>query len=85
MDMDFSERLRSRREELGLRGVDLAEAAHIRPHTLWRYEAGKSRPGTDSLERLASALDVSMDWLIRGDPPATNGKLAHDRAAGEAC
>lgn len=44
----------------------LADAAGVRAHTMWRYEAGKMRPGSDVMLRIAQALDVTVPFLITG-------------------
>jgi transcriptional regulator with XRE-family HTH domain len=63
----IGERVRAAREALELSQVDCAAKAEMRPHTLWRIEAGKSEPSVDALDRLARVLGVSTDHLIRGD------------------
>ena len=43
---------------LGLRQSDVAVAAGIRPHTLWRHEAGQHMPHIRTMERLAKAFSA---------------------------
>ena len=67
----FGVRLRALRKSLGLKQVELAQRARIRPHTLWRIEAGRSMPSVQVLSRIAEALSdvtgkrVSVDSLLR--------------------
>ena len=65
----LGDRIRRLREDRGIQQVDLAEAAGVRPHTMWRYEAGQSRPGADKLDKIAEALGVTARYLLRGTEP----------------
>lgn len=38
----------------------------VRPHSLWRYEAGHMRPGTDVLLAISRLTGVSIEWLATG-------------------
>lgn len=60
-------RIRQARERLNMMGVELAAKAGIKPHTLWRNEAGKSLPQSGNLDRIAETLGVDSEWLLRGD------------------
>jgi transcriptional regulator with XRE-family HTH domain len=40
------------------------DLVQIRPGTLWRYENGQLAPGAKTIERLASVLGVSTDYLM---------------------
>lgn len=70
----FGVRLRALRKSLGLKQVELAQQAGIRPHTLWRIEAGRMMPSVDALTRIAEALSklsgkrISVDALLRAEP-----------------
>lgn len=68
-DTPVSERIKSRRENLGRSQVQLAELAGINPTQLYRYESGKATLRLDVAEKIASALDVSTDWLVHGTLP----------------
>lgn len=47
--------------------AQFARDVGIQPHTLWRYEAGKSRPGIDTAASIARELGVSIEWLLTGE------------------
>ena len=68
-DTPVSERIKSRRENLHLSQVQLAEQAGINPTQLYRYESGKAPLRLDAAEKIASALDVNTAWLVHGTPP----------------
>lgn len=65
--MSLGARIRRARQASGLKGTELARAADVRAHTLWRYEAAKIRPSADALLRIAHACGVTMEWLLTGD------------------
>lgn len=55
---------------------DLAKAAEISASMLSQIETGKAFPSVRSLYKIASALDVSVDYFFpaeNGPPPAANG------------
>jgi len=52
LEQPFSERLRVRRQALGLSQKELADAVRINESTLGRWESGRSRPRQTSLNTL---------------------------------
>jgi|APLow6443716910_1056828.scaffolds.fasta_scaffold06362_4 transcriptional regulator with XRE-family HTH domain len=60
-------RMRAARETKGLTQAKLAQLLDVPVVTLWRWEGDRMRPGIDALERVSTALEVSIDWLVRGD------------------
>lgn len=65
VDETVRKRLRDLRTQQGLTLQDVAERANIDVSTLSRLESGKRRLALDHLPRLASALAVSTDELLR--------------------
>ena len=67
----FKERLRSVRE--GLRNMSQAELARtsgIPPSSIAHFEGGTRKPSFDNLRKIATALNVTTDYLIgRSDSP----------------
>jgi len=59
-------RLRALREERNLTQAALAAAAGTTQSAVANVENGVSRPSLAFADRLASALDVSLDELVRG-------------------
>jgi len=55
--------IRKRRQELGLTQSDLASAAEIANETVSRIERGRLTPSVSIVERIARALDTSLEQL----------------------
>lgn len=61
----FGERLRGRRERLGLRKQDIAAGVGVSLTTIQQYEHGQMPKGEFAI-RLARVLRCSLDWLLAG-------------------
>lgn len=59
----FKERLKEARNDKDWLLKELASEAHIDLSTLKLYSSGIRVPGTDNLKKLATALNVSPEWL----------------------
>lgn len=57
-------RLREVRQLRNLTQEELAERANVGNRQIWRYENEETRPDSDVVARIASALQVSADYLI---------------------
>lgn len=73
------------RREVGLTQEQLAEKAEISVVHLSNIEQGKKMPGLPVLIRIAEALEVATDWILRANVPGTYavanekiGKLLRD-------
>ncbi len=66
MQDGFSERLRALRKQKNLSQTELGQLAGLHYTHIGRFERGASRPGSDTLKRLADALGVSGDYLLEG-------------------
>lgn len=62
----FAERLRTLRKQKDLSQTELGQRAGLHYTHIGRFERGASRPGGDTLKRLADALDVTGDYLLDG-------------------
>jgi transcriptional regulator with XRE-family HTH domain len=60
----FAKRLRAAREIRGLGQAQLAEKAGLPSSSISHFEAGARKPSFDNLRRLATALDVTTDYLL---------------------
>ncbi|HEU4363581.1 MAG TPA: helix-turn-helix domain-containing protein [Mycobacterium sp.] len=69
VDLRVRRRLRELRNQQGLTLEDVASRAGIDVSTLSRLESGKRRLALDHLPRLAEALSVSTDELLRTPRP----------------
>lgn len=56
-DLTLAQRLRRRREEIGLTQLDLATQAGLRHETLNRIERGKTTPDFRTIRKLVIAID----------------------------
>ncbi len=79
----FKERLRAARELRGLSQAQLAAKANLPPASVSHFESGPRKPSFDNLKVLASALDVTTDYLLgRSETPdasaETVGRLHRD-------
>lgn len=78
VDARVRRRLRELRSRNGLTLEEVAARAQIDVSTLSRLESGKRRLALDHLPRLAAALSVSTDELLRA--PATEDPRVHSTA-----
>lgn len=66
-------RVRGTRKDRGLSMAKLAAAVDCAPSHMQRLELGQSEAGSSLLARIASVLDVSIDWILTGqesgEPP----------------
>ena len=74
----FRTRLREARASMGWSQSDLATVAGLQQSALSHYENGARRPSFTNLRRLASALNVTTDYLVGHALPkdADNDELA---------
>jgi transcriptional regulator with XRE-family HTH domain len=65
-ERDFGLRLRAIRQSRGLSQQMLAEAAGVNRKTVNRIECGRFSPNLNTLMRLAYALSLKVQNLVRG-------------------
>jgi transcriptional regulator with XRE-family HTH domain len=65
--MSFSERLRRLREQKGLTWYRLAKISGVAKQALARLEQPNSNPTLATLRKLARALAVTVEELVRGE------------------
>ena len=66
----FAKRLRAARDLRGLNQRELAERCGLPPSSIAHFEGADRSPSLENLGRLASALEVTADYLIgRSDAP----------------
>lgn len=58
-----ADRLKARRNELGLTQEDVADRAGIKLRAVQRYEAGQMEPALDTGAKLATALATTVGYL----------------------
>jgi len=79
----FKERLKAARALRGLNQAELAAKAGLPPASVSHFESGPRKPSFENLKALATALDVTTDYLLgRADTPEvsaeTVGRLHRD-------
>ena len=62
----IAQRIRLARKECGLSQELLAERMRISRGACGHWERGKALPSTEHLAKLASILNVRLDWLMTG-------------------
>lgn len=76
---EFGTRLKALRKQKNWPQKELAAKVEIRFQQLNKYESGLNVPPAGMLVRLAHALDVSVDYLLTGNPmedsPLANSRL----------
>lgn len=75
--MGIGERIKAARARLNLDREALAdririgegedEKTGVNVKTVWRWEKGRAKPEADTIAPLASALRVSVAWLLTGE------------------
>jgi len=62
--MEFAHRLSILRKEKGFSQQQLATFIGTHPNVIGKYELGLAIPSVKMAQKLASALDVSIDYLV---------------------
>ena len=62
--MEFSERLKELRRQVGLTQVDVAEKLGISQPAYASWERGIKKPTQENLVKIAQILNVSVDYLV---------------------
>lgn len=60
----FQTRLREERKNCGFTQAQMAELLGIRQPSYIRYENGTGEPSLETLVKIATILDVSVDYLL---------------------
>lgn len=62
--MDLGIKIRKLREMHGLKQINLANALQVSPQAVSKWEKGVSLPDIESLKRIATLFNVSIDFLL---------------------
>jgi transcriptional regulator with XRE-family HTH domain len=68
-ELTFGARLRVVRQWYGLTQRALGKAGAINPRTISRWELDRAIPDPEELAWLSEALNVSLEFLVRGENP----------------
>ena len=66
MNDTIGERIKSARRNSGLTQKGLAAQVGVPYQTIQYWENGRRNPKIDNLQKVADALDVDVNWLLRG-------------------
>lgn len=73
--MSFGKRLLEARKSKGLSQEDLAGRLGTKGPAIGRYERDEMKPSIDVAAKIASILDVSLDWLVGHTDMELDGKM----------
>ena len=74
--MEWKDRIKNRRMELGITLEKLGQAVGVSAATVSRWERGEiASLSADKVSGLAEILDVTPDYLMGWEIPAQDGKL----------
>ncbi len=76
VDTTLGERIRKRRQELGLTQNSLAQALGLTPQHISVIEQDKRVPSLSSLGKLAEELGVTIDYLVTGKESVAADSIA---------
>lgn len=65
--MKLPQKLRNLRKGRGLSQLDLAEKLQVSRQAVSGWEAGTSKPSTESLKSLGTLYDVQLEYLLNDD------------------
>ncbi|WP_254989313.1 helix-turn-helix domain-containing protein [Enterobacter roggenkampii] len=66
-NIELSDRIRRRRNELDISQQKLADAVKVSHVTIFKWENGETEPRGQNLFKLSKALKCSPTWLLYGD------------------
>lgn len=66
--MSFGERLKEARKKTGFTQKELAEKLDIPYQQIGQYETGKRNPKKDTLDKIATALNLGYSYTKEGEP-----------------
>lgn len=76
--MKFEEKLQKLRKENGMSQESLAEALGVSRQAVSKWESGQSYPEMDKMIALSDLFRVSMDYLVKDESPAEEGRRYQD-------
>ena len=74
--MSFSERLKSRRIEQRYSLDEISKLVGVKGNTVWRWENDRAKPDTETVIKIAQALNTSAAYLLgETDNPTATGQM----------
>ena len=65
--MSIGNKIKQYREERKMTQKDIAEILEVEAATISKYESGMIEPNIESLKRLASTFNITVDELVKDD------------------
>ena len=75
VDIIVGARIKQRRLELGMTQTELADLIEVRFQQVQKYENGQNRVAASRLWRIASALDVAVNYFFDGIETVENATV----------
>jgi len=69
-------RIAALRKNIGMSQAELAKALAISPSTVGMYEQGRRQPSVEMLTQLSRVFQVSIDFLVTGNPSSEQERQA---------
>lgn len=66
MQTTFPERLKSLRKQRGVSQAELAKMIEVHFTQVSRYERGETKPNSEAITKMATALNTTVDYLMNG-------------------
>ena len=79
LDMEFKDRLRQARKDLGISQNELAQIVGVHVTNISRYERGEYKPTSHVLTKLGDALGISADFLMSGSTDEVADNMISDK------
>lgn len=67
-------------EDKVISAQELSEKTGLSKNVIWNYASGRNHPSPDALCRIADALDISIDELVREKEKTLSKERARDEA-----
>ena len=67
MENELGKRIRYARKKKKLSQQELGKKIEVSGASVGQYEIGQNKPGLENLIKLSNILEVSLDWLTKGD------------------
>lgn len=77
LDVLVGERIRKRRQQLGMTQTELAEKIDVRFQQVQKYENGQNRVAASRLWRIAETLQVTVNYFFEDIAPETDAPDEH--------
>ncbi len=78
--MDYSDKLKALREKFGYTQDEFAQAIEVRRPTYLLYEAGKTIPDNDVLDKIERLLNIDFERIVLNKPTEKRMAVLNSKA-----